>query len=107
MGAGARKHQLSATAPRASKAKPGVPGNDNSDPFKWKLLIDREGLCSLTANGPTLHYITNQIETYSNATVTAIRLIKDGSGRYIKMVVDGDVDEFVHERIKALAGQLK
>jgi len=102
----ARKLQLSANSKRASKAKPGKPGNDN-DPFAWKLLINREGLCSLSANGQMLGHIQHQIETFSKAHVLAIRLITDGSGRWIKMDVDGDVDGFVLERISALGTQIK
>ncbi len=107
----ARKLQLSASRPRPQKAKrggpPAPPRNDNRDPFRWKLMIKRRGICSLSANGQTLGHIQHQINTFSKAHVSAIRMITDASGGWIKMDVEGDVDEFVLERIAALGTQIK
>ena len=104
-GAGARKHQLTQTAPRMSKAKPGRPANDMAYPFK--LLIDREGLCALSANSKTLKLIDHQVETYTGRHVDSFRVRKDASGSYIDVVLQQPADDFLKDRIAALGTQLK
>ena len=104
-GAGARKHQLTQSAPHKSKAKPGRPANDLALPFK--LLIDREGLCALSANSKTLELIDHQVETYTGKHVDSFRVRKDASGRYIDVVLQQPADAFLLDRIAALGTQLK
>lgn len=110
MGAGARKHQLSATAPRGSKAKAGVhpqPGNDNRRAIFFKLLVNREAICSLTANAKTLELMQHQINEFSKATVTYLGWRIDANAPELELRTDLDVEPFVLERLEVLGQQLK
>ena len=110
VGAGARKHQLSATSPRASKAKAGVqpqPGNDNRRAIRFKLLVNRSAICALSANGKTLELMQHQIDRLSKAKVTFIHVRKDASGGEIELVTDRDLEPVVLEHLQTLGTQLK
>ena len=109
-GAGARKHQLSATAPRGSKAKAGVypqPGNDNRRAISFKLVVNRSAICALSANGKTLELMQHQIDRFSNANVTFIGWRKDAGGAAIELVTDRDLEPMVLQYLTDLGVQLK
>lgn len=111
-GAAARNQQAKSEA-RKSRAKAGKPPesprNDNRDPLRFKLMVNRQGVCSLTANSHTLGQIEHHIETYSNAKVTAHQLHMDAGSRVLEVVVDRPelLDKFTLDRIAALGSQLK
>lgn len=104
------KNQLAKSKARVSRAKAGKPAvNDNRNPLRFKLMVNRQGLCSLTANSHTLGQIEHHIETYSNAKVTAHQLHMDAGSRVLEVVVDCPelLDKFTLDRIAALGSQLK
>ena len=109
----AAKNQQAKSKARVSRAKagkpPGPPYNDNRNPLRFKLMVNRQGLCSLTANSHTLGQIEHHIETYSNAKVTAHQLHMDAGSRVLEVVVDCPelLDKFTLDRIAALGSQLK
>jgi len=108
-GAAARKQQATSEA-RKSRAKAGrPPQNDNRNPLRFKLVVHRQGLCSLTANYHTLEQIEHQIETFSDARVTSHQLHMDAGQRVLEVVVDRPelLDTFVLDRISVLGSQLK
>ena len=111
-GAAARK-QLATSEARKSRAKsgkpPGPPRNDNRNPLRWRLVIHREGLCSLSANRHTLEQIEHQIKTFSKAKVIKYQLDMDAGCRDLEVVVDRPelLDKFVLDRIAVLGSQIK
>ena len=107
-GAYARNQQANQKAVRGAKAGE-PPYNDNRTPLRFKLVIHREGLCSLTANRHTLKQIEHQIETYSDAKVETHLLHMDAGCRELEVVVDRPelLDAFTLRRVAALGSQLK
>ena len=77
--------------------------------LRFKLVVHRQGLCSLTANYHTLEQIEHQIETFSDARVTSHQLHMDAGQRVLEVVVDRPelLDTFVLDRISVLGSQLK
>ena len=106
----AAKNQQAKSKARVSRAKAGKPPrNDNRKPLLFKLVVHRQGLCSLTANSHTLGQIEHQIETFSDAKVTSHQLHMDAGQRVLEVVVDRPelLDTFTLDRVAALGSQLK
>ena len=107
-GAAANNQQAKSMA-RVSKAKAAAAGSANRARHiqRFKLLVNQEPICSLTANAHTVSQMQHQIDTFSDAKVTFIGIRFDAGGNELELVTDRVVDDFVKDRLKVLGTQLK